>query len=55
MDWQGPINYYRNLPLAQAQPDMARECPVETLLLVGNLDPQVSLELVSQSAQYVCR
>ena len=55
MDWQGPINYYRNLPLGQAGPDTAGECPVEALLLVGNLDPQVSLELVSQSAQYVSR
>merc|ERR1719371_139740 len=28
----------------------ARECPVEALLIVGNLDPEVSLDLVSQSA-----
>ena len=55
MDWQGPINYYRNLPLARTASDAATECPVEALLLVGNLDHQVSLELVSQSAQYVSR
>ena len=57
MDWQGPINYYRNLPLARsADRQLAGgECPVEALLLVGNLDPQVSLDLVSQSAQYVTR
>ena len=55
VDWQGPINYYRNLPLATAGPGQARECPVEALLIVGNLDPEVSLDLVSQSAQFVRR
>ena len=55
MDWQGPINYYRNLPLASVGAGGARECPVEALLVVGNLDPEVSLDLVSQSAQFVRR
>ena len=55
MDWQGPINYYRNLPLASVAAGRATECPVEALLIVGNLDPEVSLDLVSQSAQFVRR
>ena len=55
MDWQGPINYYRNLPLADLGAGQTKECPVEALLIVGNLDPEVSLDLVSQSAQFVRR
>jgi hypothetical protein len=29
--------------------------PVDTLLLVGNMDPEVTLEMVSQSAEFVSR
>ena len=29
--------------------------PVDTLLLVGNMDPEVTLEMVSQSAEFVTR
>jgi len=58
-DWQGPINYFRNLPLADhsiltlERPNQS--IPVETLLIVGNLDPEVNLDLISQSAEYVER
>eukprot|EP00090_Calanus_glacialis_P025823 TRINITY_DN40559_c0_g1_i1.p1 TRINITY_DN40559_c0_g1~~TRINITY_DN40559_c0_g1_i1.p1 ORF type:complete len:381 (-),score=94.52 TRINITY_DN40559_c0_g1_i1:60-1181(-) len=58
-DWQGPINYFRNLPLADSsvlrEEGPRQSIPVEALLLVGNMDPEVSLELVSQSAEYVER
>ena len=58
-DWQGPINYFRNLPLAD--PSIIKEegpgkcIPVDTLFLIGNNDPEINLELVSQSAEYVDR
>jgi len=59
VDWQGPVNYFRNLPLAdkslinQGKPKKVLE--VETLFLVGNLDAGVSLEMVSASAEMVSR
>ena len=59
MDWQGCINYYRNLPLSKfdnvTERDVALTIPVETLFLVGNMDPELSLDLVSQSAKFVER
>ena len=59
LDWQGCINYYRNLPLSRhanvSEKDTAKTIPVETLFLVGNMDPELSLELVSQSAKFVER
>ena len=59
VDWQGCINYYRNLPLSRhenvLEQDTAKAIPVETLFLVGNMDPELSLELVSQSAKFVER
>jgi len=58
-DWQGPINYLRNLPLGDSsvlQDNTGKNCvPVEALLLVGNMDPEVSMDMVSQSAEYVDR
>ena len=56
LDWQGSINYYRNLPL-NTNTDMSEIIisPVETLFIVGNMDPEVSLDLVSRSAKYVER
>ena len=36
--------------------EVSKKCiPVEALLLVGNMDPEVSMDLVSQSAEYVDR
>jgi len=29
--------------------------PVDTLLLVGNMDPEITLEMVSMSAEFVSR
>ena len=59
IDWQGSINYYRNLPLADFQmsssPEDVEPIPVQTLFIIGNMDPEVSLDLVSQSAKYVDR
>ena len=57
LDWQGPINYYRNLPLggtSQLQAEVGVS-HVEALFVVGNMDPHVGLNLVSQSAKYVDR
>ena len=58
-DWQGPINYFRNLPLGDSsvlkEEGPRKSIPVEALLLVGNMDPEVSLDMVSQSAEYVHR
>jgi len=57
-DWQGPVNYFRNLPLADSsilKLEQKKVIEVETLFLVGNLDPRVSLDMVSQSAEYVSR
>ena len=34
---------------------MCTVIPVDTLLLVGNMDPEVTLEMVSQSAEFVTR
>jgi len=56
IDWQGCINYYRNLPLGHTT-DLEGASPisVECLFIVGNLDAEVSLDLVSKSAYYVDR
>ncbi|XP_023345310.1 epoxide hydrolase 4 isoform X2 [Eurytemora carolleeae] len=56
-DWQGPVNYFRNLPLTQTSCKGVEKqvVDIDTLFLVGNLDPKVSLEMVSQSAEYVSR
>jgi len=58
LDWQGPVNYFRNLPLSDStmlEKKKKGVCEVDTLFLVGNLDPGVSLEMVSQSAEMVSR
>jgi len=60
-DWQGPVNYLRNLPLADTSVlTLDRDgadsvIPVEGLIVAGNLDPEVSLDLVTQSAEYLER
>merc|ERR1712062_416012 len=54
-DWTGPINYYRNLDLSDyGQMDTLSDkmsSQVETLLIVGNEDTDVSLDLITKSAQ----
>jgi len=59
-DWQGPVNYFRNLPLgnsslANQEKIKTQVLDLDTLFLVGNIDPQVSLEMVSKSAEYVSK
>ena len=65
-DWWGPVNYYRNLDLVLTHTEAAEEAAgdataltphqqqrlaVETLLIVGNDDTDVSLDLITKSAQ----
>ena len=65
-DWWGPVNYYRNLDLVLTHTEAAEEATeevtaltphqqqrlaVETLLIVGNDDTDVSLDLITKSAQ----
>ena len=60
-DWQGPVNYLRNLPLADSsvftmdKDGADRLIPVEALLITGNVDPEISMDLVTQSAEYLER
>lgn len=60
-DWQGPVNYLRNLNLAdtsvlQVDKEGAdRPIPVEALLIIGNRDPETGMDLVTQSAEYLER
>ena len=58
-DWTGPINYYRNLTLSDYGHDQAdvllsskkMSSKVETLIIVGNNDTDVSLDLITKSAE----
>ena len=63
-DWWGPVNYYRNLDLVHTEaaeevteevtaltPHQQQRLEVETLLIVGNDDTDVSLDLITKSAQ----
>lgn len=52
-DWTGPINYYRNLPFTRLNIDSGEQIDNKTLLLVGNMDPFVTIESIIQSAEHV--
>lgn len=52
-DWTGPINYYRNLPFMRLY--SIEPISNQTLLIVGNADPSVSLESVIQSSDLIER
>jgi len=58
LDWRGPCNYLRNLPLSEVSvPDAEEEkiiigTSVEVLFVVGNVDNLVCLDLMSQSVDY---
>ncbi|KYM81266.1 Epoxide hydrolase 4 [Atta colombica] len=52
-DWTGPINYYRNLPFTRLNTDSGEQIDNKTLLLVGDMDPFVTIESIIQSAEYV--
>jgi len=60
-DWRGPVNYYRNLSLEtvniqdigddrSSDAGVTMALDVETLLLVGNVDSEVSLDLITRSS-----
>lgn len=52
-DWTGAINYYRNLPLIRLNTDTRDQISTRTLLIIGNMDPIVTIESVVQSSEYV--
>ena len=52
-DWTGAINYYRNLPFIRLNTDSCEQIYTRTLLLVGNVDPLVTIESIVQSSEYV--
>ncbi|XP_008554615.1 epoxide hydrolase 4 isoform X1 [Microplitis demolitor] len=52
-DWTGPINYYRNLPFVRVNSN--EPLVNQTLLIVGNSDPWISLESIVRSSEYVLR
>ncbi|EZA51772.1 hypothetical protein DMN91_003889 [Ooceraea biroi] len=52
-DWTGPINYYRNLPFAKLNIDSGEQIDNKTLLIVGNMDPLVTIENIIQSSEHV--
>lgn len=52
-DWTGPINYYRNLPFTRLNIDNGAQIDSKTLLIVGNMDPFVTIESIIQSAEHV--
>ena len=52
----GPSNTFLDRSRVSAKAYMyCTVIPVDTLLLVGNMDPEVTLEMVSQSAEFVTR
>lgn len=51
-DWTGPINYYRNLPFTKLNINNGEQIDNKTLLIVGNMDPFVTIESVVQSSEH---
>lgn len=51
-DWTGPINYYRNLTFTRLNIDNGEQIDNKTLLIVGNMDPFVTIENIVQSCEY---
>ncbi|KAH0955423.1 hypothetical protein HN011_006652 [Eciton burchellii] len=52
-DWTGPINYYRNLPFSKLNIDNGEQIDNKTLLIIGNMDPLVTIENIIQSSEHV--
>lgn len=52
-DWTGAINYYRNLPFIRLNTDTCDQISTKTLLIIGNMDPIVTIESIVQSAEYI--
>ncbi|CAK9819106.1 Epoxide hydrolase 4 [Anthophora plagiata] len=52
-DWTGAINYYRNLPFIRLNTDTCDQISTRILLIVGNMDPLVTIENMIQSSEYI--
>lgn len=52
-DWTGAINYYRNLPYTRLNTEGWEQIRTRTLLVVGNMDPSVTIESIIQSSEYI--
>jgi len=52
-DWTGPINYYRNLPFSKLNIDNGEQIDNKMLLIIGNMDPLVTIENIIQSSEHV--
>ncbi|KZC07657.1 Epoxide hydrolase 4, partial [Dufourea novaeangliae] len=52
-DWTGAINYYRNLPFIRLSTESNELIYTRTLLIIGNMDPLVTIENIVQSSEYV--
>lgn len=52
-DWTGPINYCRTLPFTKLNTDSGGQIDNKVLLLVGNMDPLVTIENIIQSSEHV--
>ncbi|XP_394354.4 epoxide hydrolase 4 isoform X1 [Apis mellifera] len=52
-DWTGAINYYRNLPFIKLNTDSCDQISTQTLLIIGNIDPIVTIENIVQSSEYI--
>ena len=52
-DWTGPINYFRKLPYIRLNTSSSEPISTQTLLLIGNMDPSVTLESIVQSSEYI--
>ncbi|XP_014482712.1 PREDICTED: epoxide hydrolase 4-like [Dinoponera quadriceps] len=50
-DWTGPINYYRNFPFTRL--NIEEQIDSKTLLIVGNMDPSITIETIIESSAYV--
>ncbi|OAD56166.1 Epoxide hydrolase 4 [Eufriesea mexicana] len=52
-DWTGAINYYRNLPFIRLNTDTCNQISTQTLLIIGNMDPIITVENIVQSSEYI--
>lgn len=52
-DWTGAINYYRNLPFIRLNTEICDQISTRTLLIVGNMDPILTIENIVHSTEYV--
>lgn len=52
-DWTGPVNYFRNLNLSQDfnETEDEHKLEIEALLIIGNDDNEVGLDLITASSE----